>query len=290
LQKSYGRLILWGGFLLSRPRTDPPMLDQRQLANLLVFDVETVHGQAEYEQLDPILQKHWARRARRMAQFDPSQLADADDPADPHFGALYREQAAIHAEFGRIVCITVGSLVQSGQGWRLYHRSYAGPDEAEILRAFSQVLDNHIDRLPQPENNAKALCGHNIKNFDIPYLCRRLLINEVPMPVACRVWNLKPWEMRHLVDTMELWRFGEYRSFAPLELLTQVMGIPSPKADMDGSRVSDAFWHEGDHAKIAQYCEQDVIATAQLALKLAGEPLLAEADIISKTAQAAAGE
>jgi DNA polymerase elongation subunit (family B) len=263
------------------------MINPKNLSNFLIFDLETVHGHYAYQELDPIMQKHWARRAKRLPAFDPQKLENPDDPshADPHFEALYYDQAAIHAEFGRVVCATVGSLKPHEDGWQLYHRSYVSDREEEVLEGFSAVLNNHITKLPQPETNPKVLCGHNVKGFDMPYLCRRLVINGMSLPTACNIANLKPWEMRHLVDTMELWRFGDFKSFAPLELLTQVLGIPSPKADMDGANVSHTFWEEQDYQKIATYCEQDVLATAQLVLKFAGQPLIETHNIISKTAE-----
>ena len=183
------------------------------------------------------------------------------------FGDVYKDRAAIFAEFGQVVCISCGFLRFEGQGPVFRAKSWFGSDESANLQGFAKMLNDYLEVKPRV-----ALCAHNGKEFDSPYLGRRYLINRLPVPEPLRVQGKKPWETA-FIDTMELWKFGDYKSFTSLDLLTAILDVPTPKDDMDGSQVGSVFWEEGDHARIAHYCEKDVLATAQVLLRFAGEPL-----------------
>lgn len=228
------------------------MLEQLDLQNTLVLDIETVPQYSNFEQVPPGLQKLWAAK---------TQYQRKDETPDEFY-----PRAGIWAEFGKIVCISVGIFTKElPVGLRL--KSYADHDEKKLLSAFSAMLKK------QPQN--MVLCAHNGKEFDFPYLCRRMLINGVPLPSQLEISGKKPWEINHL-DTMELWKFGDYKNYTSLSLLTEIFGIPTPKDDIDGSMVGHVYWQENALERICTYCQKDVIATAQLIRRFRGEELIAD--------------
>jgi len=170
-------------------------------------------------------------------------------------------------EFGKIICISVGIIYSKDQSLKLRIKSFASEDEKILLTEFMDMIEKLEKERPI------ILCAHNGKEFDFPYIARRCLINGLPLPEAFNVAGKKPWEVPYL-DTLELWRFGDYKNYTSLELLTQIFGIPTPKSDMDGSMVGEVFWREKDLARIVTYCEQDVIAIAQLFRKYRSESLI----------------
>ncbi len=235
------------------------------LAKVLFFDIECVSAAPQYEQLDEEFQYLWQRKAQ--------QLARHSEPLDEQRVAeMYRERAAIYAEFGRVVCISVGLVHRVRESGRLALRikSFFDRDEQKVLRDFATLIDNYF-----PDRDNFFFCGHNIKEFDVPYLCRRMVVHQMELPKPFQLRGLKPWETTHLLDTMELWRFGDRKAFTSLRLLTALLGIPSPKDDIDGADVGRVFYDEEDLDRIAQYCEKDVLATVQLFLRYRYEPLLA---------------
>jgi uncharacterized protein YprB with RNaseH-like and TPR domain len=122
------------------------------------------------------------------------------------------------------------------------------------------------------------LCAHNGKEFDYPYLIRRILINGLEVPSILNLSGKKPWEVNH-IDTMELWKFGDYKHYTSLELLATVFGISSPKDDINGSDVGRVYWQENDLQRIVKYCQKDVVTIVNLLLRFKGKPMMGEESI-----------
>ena len=247
------------------------MYQRIDVANMLFLDIETVSEAPELAKAKETLRDLWTYKAAQVARI-PAEELDADQLAD-----LYKDRAAIFAEFGKIICISVGAVHRDKQDGKLHIRlkSFANHDEAVLLRDFSQLLEQYYGN---PKKH--FICGHNIKEFDIPYICRRMVVNQIPLPEPLDLAGKKPWETQHLVDTLEMWKFGDRKSYTSLKLLAGVLGFPSPKDDIDGSDVGRVYWEEDDLERIAHYCEKDVLATAQLFLRFQLKPLF-EADQIS---------
>nr|NQU90791.1 3'-5' exonuclease [Bacteroidota bacterium] len=234
------------------------MLENLNLENVLFLDIETVPLFPEYEQVPENFKKFWGEKTERLNKYN--------DPETPD--ALYR-RAGIYAEFGKIICISAGFL--KNNEFRV--KSFYGDDEKILLEAFAEMV-NRFYNTPR-----HLLCAHNGKEFDFPYISRRMLINGIKIPGILNLAGKKPWEIQHL-DTMDLWRFGDYKNYTSLGLLTAVFGIPSPKDDIDGSQVADVYWKENDLKRIVTYCEKDTLAVAQLLLKYMGKPLIDADNII----------
>lgn len=247
------------------------IFDTYDLYNTLFLDIETVPGVYDFEELSEELQELWAVKARSILR-KPEEELEFDEMVE-----TYRTRAGIYAEFGKIICISVGFLTrQQGSTEPLLRlKSFANHMEAALLEDFAELLEKHFNN---PDKF--ALCGHNIKEFDIPYICRRILVNQLPFPRMLDIAGRKPWETKHLLDTMELWKFGDIKNYTSLRLLAAVFGFPSPKDDMDGSQVAGVYWEERDLDRIAAYCEKDVLATAQLFLKMKRQPILREDQIV----------
>ncbi len=247
------------------------MIDFIDISNVLFLDIETVSAQPVYEDLDENFQELWFHKCASVLRKPEEELNEEE------VEAAYRRRAAIYAEFGKIICISVGFAFKDPDDNRLKVRlkSYAGHDEATVLKSFSELLQKSYN-----DTNSKFLCGHNIREFDIPYICRRMVVHELPMPAPLQLWGKKPWETKHLLDTMELWKFGDLKSFTSVKLLAALLGFPSPKDDIDGSMVGRVYWEEHDLERISLYCEKDVLATMQLFLKYQRQPLLEEDQIM----------
>jgi uncharacterized protein YprB with RNaseH-like and TPR domain len=228
------------------------MLEQYDLSNLMVLDIETVPQYSSHDQVPEHMQELWAHRIRN----NRGEITAED----------FYERAGIWAEFGKIICISVGIFL-NGKRTGLRVKSFAGHNEKELLEDFSKMLSG------QPLS--MILCAHNGKEFDFPYICRRMLINGVQFPPHLQITGKKPWEIPHL-DTMELWKFGDYKNYTSLNLLTAIFGIPTSKDDIDGSQVGHVYWMENDLPRICTYCQKDVIATAQLIRRYRGEELIGE--------------
>jgi len=237
------------------------MLEQLDLTKVLVIDIETVSQQPTHEDLDERWQYLWAKKANIL-----SHKSD-QTPADMY------GRSAIYAEFGKIVCISAGYFLRSGNSWQFRVKSFYGDDEKILLQEFTQLLERNFN---DPDH---LLCAHNGKEFDYPYISRRCLINQVEIPNILNIAGRKPWEIS-LLDTMELWKFGDYKAYTSLELLAASFGIATPKDDIDGSMVGDVYWKEKDLNRISYYCQKDIVTVAQLLLKFRGESLLEESDII----------
>ncbi|MCE2847180.1 MAG: 3'-5' exonuclease [Sphingobacteriales bacterium] len=239
------------------------MLNQIAATNILCLDIETVPQHPSLDQVPDELRAMWLRKA--------SNLKNEEALSEE----LFYRRAGIYAEFGKIICISTGFLhVKDGtRQFRL--RSFYGDDEATLLREFSSLLAQiHSSRKGQP----MILCGHNAKEFDFPYICRRMVINGILLPPQLDNAGKKPWDVP-LLDTMELWKFGDYKSFTPLNLLAHILGIPSPKDDIDGSQVGQVYWEEKNLQRIVTYCQKDVVTVMQIVLKMKGEMILEREEI-----------
>lgn len=227
------------------------------LDKILFFDIETASQTHHFNQMNEEMQHLWEEKFAKLSALMPQRYEVYATPAEGW------EQAAIYAEFGRIVCISVGFLYLKDKEWHLRTKSFYGTDEKQILIEFFELLGRFM---AEPESN---LCGHNIKEFDVPYVCRRALVNNLQLPQCLQIAGKKPWEIR-FIDTMELWKFGDYKSYTSLKTLTAIFGIPTPKDDIDGSEVGRVYYQEQDLQRISTYCQKDVIATAQVFLRLIG--------------------
>ncbi|WP_372641925.1 3'-5' exonuclease [Ancylomarina sp.] len=234
------------------------MLDDIKLEDLLFIDIETVSGEADFDKVSPKLQDLWEKKSNYFR----SEEQTASD--------VYA-RAGIYAEFGKIVCISTGVIVKKGDGKHFKVKSYYGHDEKQLLADFGAMLDRFCSK------PTKNLCAHNGKEFDFPYIARRMLINGLKLPKALNIAGKKPWEIK-FVDTMELWKFGDYKHYTSLALLCEIFNIPTPKDDIDGSMVGQVYWEEDDLERIAIYCEKDILATAQVFLRYKGDDLIPEAN------------
>lgn len=229
--------------------------------NLIFIDIETASAQPSLEELEPTMQALWLKKA----QF----LTEQDEKDDPQF---YFERAGIYAEFGKVIAISVGILHYNEQKEPcLRVKGLKSTNEKELLEYFVDLFQNY-------DQSKIQLCAHNGKEFDYPYLSRRMLINGIQLPFYLELSGKKPWEVQHL-DTLQMWKFGDWKSYTSLELLTQIFGIPSPKGDIDGSDVNRVFYEEQDLDRISHYCNQDVVATAQVYLKMKGYDLIEESNV-----------
>ena len=234
------------------------MLKHVDLVNVVVLDIETVSSHKSLEDISPEMQKLWGYKADSIQR----RLEEADRlPLDE----VYVENAGIYAEFGKIVCISVGVFRRDKETGKLHFhvKSYFGHDERQLLMEFTTLIEKHY-------NNPKKhyICGHNIKEFDVPYICRRMIVNGLALPDALDLPGKKPWELEHLLDTMTLWKFGDYKAYTSLKLLCGLFEIPTPKDDIDGSEVGKTYWNEGDVNRIEVYCKKDVVATARVLARM----------------------
>jgi len=246
------------------------MVGESDIKKLLFLDIESVSGATDYASLSEMMQKQWQRKAKFMR----NQYEEITEEED-FFAISYKDKAGIYAEFGKIICISVGILTEQAGRTILRVKSYQGHDEKLLLTEFAELLVKHY---PSPMRN--GLCGHNIKEFDIPYICRRMLVHQIPLPDIINLAGKKPWEAKHLIDTLELWKFGDIKNFTSLDLLTAILDIPSPKDDIDGSMVGHVYWEEKDLPRIVTYCEKDVVTVVNLMMRYSYQDLLQEGQII----------
>jgi len=244
------------------------MLEHINLEKTMVLDIETVPMVKNYQELSENMQALWADKAQRL------QPRDGNKTPEELF-----EKAGIFAEFGKVVCISSGIFI-SGEApgrekaYQFRVKSFYGADERKILINFMELLNQHFDA------RKNFLCAHNGQEFDFPYLARRILLHGFELPQMLDIAGKKPWETKHLIDTMQLWKFGDYKHFTSLPLLTRIFNIPTPKDDIKGSDVGRVFYEEADIDRIAEYCQKDVIATGRLLMKFKGLPVLKADDII----------
>nr|WP_299382393.1 3'-5' exonuclease [Allomuricauda sp.] len=235
------------------------MLYKLNLEHILFLDIETVPQKPDFKQLDVTEQELWAQKTQyqRKEEFTPEE---------------FYERAGIWAEFGKIICISVGYFTSKDNARNFRVTSFQG-EELKLLEQFKELLQEHFSQVKH------LLCAHNGKEFDFPYIARRMVIHGISLPYKLDLFGKKPWEVPHL-DTMELWKFGDFKQYTSLKLLAHVLGVPSPKEDMDGSMVRDVYYKDSNLERIVQYCELDVITTAQVFLRLRNESLLQDNEII----------
>ncbi len=244
---------------------------RKRLTDILFLDIETVSMVSDFRVLSDEMQQLWSIKARQLSR-DPSlAIQDCED--------LFAKKAGIYAEFAKVVCISVGYFEGSKKEPQAFRvKSFYKGSEKEILLSFIELLQAHFDKPKQ-----QAISGHNIKEFDIPFLCRRMVIHALKVPKMLDIGGKKPWQVEHLLDTLVLWRFGDYKHYTSLRLLAAILGIPSPKGDIDGSQVSKVYWEDNDIDRIWHYCERDVFTSAQVFLKLNRIEVSPELKYISKT-------
>lgn len=236
------------------------MLNKINLEHILFLDIETVPVHKHFDEVDVVAKLLWEKKTEYQRR-------------DEHTPEEFYDRAGIWAEFGKIICISVGYFVQKGDIRNFRVTSFSG-DEIQLLKEFKNLLETHFSR-PQD-----VLCAHNGKEFDFPFIARRMIINRVDIPSKLNLFGKKPWEVPHL-DTLELWKFGDYKHYTSLKLLTYILDIPSPKDDIDGSEVRNVYYEDNDIDRIIRYCEKDAIAVAQVFLRLRNESILTEDEIIT---------
>ncbi|MER3471912.1 MAG: 3'-5' exonuclease [Chitinophagaceae bacterium] len=233
--------------------------------NILFLDIETVSQKENYEELSDSWKELWDIKAGLI-----SRNKETDTPE-----GIY-DRAGIYAEFGKIICISCGCIHGSGDNRKMVIKSFAHEDECKLLLDFAEMMKKWSG------DSDKFLCAHNGKEFDYPYICRRMIINSVEIPEELKIAGRKPWEVRHL-DTLELWKFGDYKNYTSLKLLAQVLGVPSPKDDIDGSMVNMVYWKEKNLQRIVTYCQKDVVTLANVFLRMHCEPLIPQENVEYKS-------
>lgn len=231
------------------------------LSNILFLDIETVPEKENWNLLSKEMQDLFEKKTeyQRKQEFTAEQFYD---------------RAGIWAEFGKIICISVGYFVGVDLNRQLRITSFFGDDEHKLLTDFKAVLDQHFSK------QANVLCAHNGKEFDFPFIARRMIMHQIELPKKLNLFGKKPWEVPH-IDTLELWKFGDYKHYTSLKLLTSILGVPSPKDDIDGSEVANVYYKEKNLQRIVTYCEKDTIAVAQILLRFNNEDLIDDKDIVS---------
>ena len=231
------------------------------LNNILFLDIETVPEEENWKLLSKKTQELFEQKTQYQRK-------------DEFIAEEFYNRAGIWAEFGKIICISVGYFVEVEKKRQLRLRSFFGDDEYKLLTEFKVLLDTHFAK------KSNLLCAHNGKEFDFPFLSRRMIIHQIELPKKLNLFGKKPWEVPHL-DTLEMWKFGDYKHYTSLKLLTSILGIPSPKGDIDGSEVASVYYKEKNIQRILSYCEKDTIAVAQLLLRFNNEKLLNTEEIVS---------
>jgi len=238
-------------------------MNEKQLEDIIVIDIETVSSAENYEGLSERMKNQWDKKFTYLKNDDQLEVED-----------FYFQKAGIYAEFGKIVSIGLGIFRRNEDlALTLRVKSIDGHDEKKLLATFKTLLEEKFD------NEKVKFCAHNGKEFDYPYLCRRMLVNDLSIPQVLNLRDRKPWENQHL-DTLDMWKFGDRKSFTSLDLLTSLFGIPSSKTNLTGSQVNHVYYVENDLKKISTYCLQDVVATAQLLLKMNNMDAIMQSNVI----------
>ena len=236
------------------------MLSEIKIKNVLFLDIETVPCSPNFKDLDVTFQTLWTEKTvwQRKEEYTPAEF--------------YKLKSGVMAEFAKIICISVGYLfINKGENnFRI--KSFYGDDEKQIITDFNELLNSQFNK------KQHQLCAHNGKEFDFPFIARRTLINGLKLPALLDIAGKKPWEVNHL-DTMELWKFGDYKHYTSIKLLAALFNIPTPKDDIDGSQVAGVYWNDKNLERIKRYCQKDTLTVAQLLLKYKGEELISENNI-----------
>ncbi len=236
------------------------MLEKINPKNILFLDIETVPETENFVELSLKKQELFAKKTayQRKEEYTPEE---------------FYERAGIWAEFGKIVCISVGFFSSYSKNRTFRVKSFYHQNEKQLLLDFKELLETHFN------GQKHVLCAHNGKEFDFPYIARRMIINNVKLPAKLNLFGKKPWEIAH-IDTLELWKFGDYKHYTSLSLLAEILQIPTPKNDIDGSQVAQVYYKEKNIKRIVSYCEKDTVAVAQLLLRFSNLDLLSNEEII----------
>ena len=231
--------------------------------NILFVDIETVTAQPAYDQLSPVMQHAWQRKAKALHRPDDMTIDD-----------FYFARGGIYAEFGKIVVISVGFFhALEDNTTELRIKCISGDNEKDLLKNFN-------DTVLKFDQKKLQLCAHNGKEFDFPYLCRRMLANAVALPASLDLSGMRSWQVPH-IDTMQLWKFGDYKSYTPLELLAAVFGLESNDTDaIEGSDINRIYHRENNLGKINRFCQRNIGLLAQVYLRLKSLPTLDPKHII----------
>lgn len=233
---------------------------KKNLKDILFLDIETVPEEENWTHLDTKVQELYAQKTQYQRKED--------------FTAHeFYERAGIWAEFGKIICISVGFFTGENVSRKFRVKSFFGDDEKKLLEDFKELVTSHFSK------NEHVLCAHNGKEFDFPFIARRMIIHQIELPNKLNLFGKKPWDVPHL-DTLELWKFGDYKHYTSLKLLTHILNIPSPKDDIDGSEVAAVYYNEKNINRIVAYCEKDTVAVAQILLRMNNESILDPKDIV----------
>jgi len=233
----------------------------KKLEHILFLDIETAAIVSDYKELSEPFKKLWTHKAGLIARQPLSQSEVAE---------LFKQKAGIYAEFSKVVCISIGYINKKKSKTKTIRtKSFYGDDEIKLLKSFCKVLNKFFHK-----PKSQFICGHNIREFDIPFICRRLLINQLPLPGIFDIQGKKPWEVKFILDTLQMWKFGDYKSFASLDLLATTLGVTSSKDGMNGSDVHDVYWNQNDISAIVEYCEKDIYTTAKVYLRLSGADVI----------------
>ncbi len=233
-------------------KTDP--------TKILFLDIETVSQQKSFDLLSDLWKDLWDSKTK-------FQRGEEESPEE-----YYPKRAAVMAEFGKVICISCGYLKEENSILKFHLKSFYGHNEKKVLEDFAEMLRNHFD-------NRFLLCAHNGKEFDFPFMARRMLVHGIELPVSLNTSGSKPWEIPHL-DTMEMWKFGDWKNYTSVKLLSALFGIPTPKDDIDGSMVGDVYWQDDDLERIVKYCEKDTVTVARIFLKMEGRGELTDGQIL----------
>lgn len=232
------------------------MIDSISSEDILFIDIETAPQKPEYSELPEHLKLLWDKKSTYFR-------------SENQTSAEVYDRAGIYAEFGKIICISAGVIIQKN-GERFYRvKSFHNQNEKALLSEFNEMLNKFTAK------KEKRICAHNGQEFDFPYIARRSLINGLKIPDTLNIAGAKPWEIKdRLLDTLQLWKFGDYKNYTSLDLLCAIFDIPTPKDDIDGSMVASVYYLDGDIDRIIKYCEKDTLALANLFLRFKGEPII----------------
>ena len=245
------------------------MYPRDNIRRILYLDIETVVEVEHYVDLSEEMRILWQKKSRRHVESEEYPYFEEE------LEALYKDKAGIYAEFARVICISVGFIQEKEEHTELRIKSFGQQDETDLLKTFAHLLNEYFY-----DRHNQFLCGHNIKEFDVPFICRRMMIHQIPLPNLLDIAGFRPWQTHHLLDTMEMWKYGDYKHYTSLELLCAVLKVPTPKSSMSGKEVHGAFW-EGRLPEIIKYCEQDVVATVRVYLRCVGLNTIGEQQIFS---------
>ncbi len=241
-------------------------MDFNRLYGKLFIDIETVASSSQFSDLSAEIQRLWSKKSSFRFKLE--------EPSEDY---LYTRKAAIFAEFSKVVCISIGYFEMGRHLPQFKTKSFFNVDEKTLIRSFIDFLDQFRRR----ETN--ILIGHNVAEFDIPFLCRRMLCHQITLPIEFQISNKKSWQIDHIQDTLRMWKFGDYKHYTSLELLANVLQVPSSKECLSGNQIHHTYYIEGDLSKIAKYCESDVVCVSRIYSKIKQITLPNNLNIVSLT-------